>query len=107
MVEDDLVDADTQTIDSPTQQIIDGKKFICSFLSFYNKYKPKNFLMLADTSTESPKPIQPNVEMILAHHRLFILLSQSPFQKMYCVPVTIHLIANPFAIFNKIPFVHM
>ena len=27
-VEDDPVDADTQPIDSPTQQIIDGKKFI-------------------------------------------------------------------------------
>ena len=62
MVEDDPVDTDTQTIYSPTQQIVDGKKFMCSFLSFYNKYKPKNFLMLADTSIESPEPIQPNVE---------------------------------------------
>ena len=43
-VENDPVDADTQTIDSPSQQIVDGKKFICSFLSFYNKYKPKKLL---------------------------------------------------------------
>ena len=62
MVEDDPVDADTQTVNSPTQQTIDGKKFICSFLSFYNKYKPKSFLMLADTSIKSPELIQPNVE---------------------------------------------
>ena len=56
-VEDDPIDADTQTIDSPIQQIVNGKKFICSFLSFHNKYKPKNFLMPTYTSIESPEPI--------------------------------------------------
>ena len=61
-VGDDPDDADTQTVDSPTQQTVDGKKFICSFLSFYNKYKPKNFLMPTDTSIKSPEPIQPNIK---------------------------------------------
>ena len=61
-VEDDPIDADTQTVDSSIQQIVNGKKFMCLFLSFYNKYKPKNFLMPTDTRIESPKPIQPNVE---------------------------------------------
>ena len=31
LVEEDPVDTDTQTIDSPAQKTIDGKKFICSF----------------------------------------------------------------------------
>ena len=30
-VEENPIDADTKTIDSPAQQTIDGKKFICSF----------------------------------------------------------------------------
>ena len=32
-VEEDPIDIDTQTVDSPARQTIDGKKFICSFYS--------------------------------------------------------------------------
>ena len=60
--EDDPINIDTQTVDSLAQQTIDGKKFICSFLSFHSNYKLKSFLMPADTSIESPELTQPDVE---------------------------------------------
>jgi len=39
--EGDLIDVDTQTINSPVQQTIDGKKNHISILSFYNNHKLK------------------------------------------------------------------
>ena len=40
--EGDLIDVDTQTVNSPVQQTIDGKKNHISILSFCNNHELKN-----------------------------------------------------------------
>ena len=67
----------------------------------------KSFLMPADTSIESPELIQLNVEKDVGTSSVVPSPRPESLPERYCVPLMIHLIINPFAISNKIPFVHM
>ena len=60
-VEGDPIDVDTQTVNSPVQQIIDGKKIIYLFYPSATNMNWKISLMLAYTSVESLEPIQPDI----------------------------------------------
>ena len=85
-VEEDLVDTDTQTIDSLAWQIIDGKKFICSFYHSIAIIKWKASWCLQTLASKAQSQFNQMLKRMLTHHRLFLLLSQDLFQKRYCLP---------------------
>ena len=80
-VEEDLVNTDTQTIDSPARQTIDGKKFICSFYPSIAIINWKSSWCLQTLASKAQSQFNRMLKRMLRHHRLFLLLSLDLFQK--------------------------
>ena len=63
--------------------------------------------MPADTSIESPEPIQPNVEKDVDPSSAVPSSQPGSLLEKVLSPCHHHLIVNSFAISNKTPFVHI
>ena len=59
-IENDPVGIVIQTIESPVQQITDGKKIIYLFYLLQPIWIEKSSLIFVDTNAESSEPIQPD-----------------------------------------------